>query len=552
VPQASSSPEREITDVDVETLLSPARMDANLREADRKRAQMPQEVWRRLRVRAKRDLFYLCHTILGYDRFSPRLHGNLCSHVKETEEDRFRMYLLPRNHFKTRAITIGYSIQHVLPYGADDEKYDTLAEPLVYPLNLGTNCRVLITHESHGGAARYLFSITGHFTNNPMLMALFPECIPSNRKQRINKFELELPRSKIYDEPTFDTLGVGSQSQGRHYNVIFLDDIYGIEARDSDAVDQSTKDWFDNVQAFFTVFGRDKWIMPGTRYRFDDVYGHAIERYGSAVTVYRRSVEETNPTTGKKEPIFPEEVTSKDLEILKKNVKVFDSQYLNDPSQSGTGFDAEWERLFYWKNTNTIAVFSGHETTHLDVRDLDVVILVDPGEVTGGFLVTGADHLFRVFTLVALPLAMKPPELVELIFKSVIRWQPRTVSIESDVFQNIYHHWLLREMGLRGVRFHITEFLTKKRTKDMRISGLSNYYSAGRIYHNEKQDELRREYRRWGKSKNIHLLDALAQGPEVWRAGWAPGTRQAMRDEEDKKVAERDEQTGYSLIEYGV
>lgn len=536
-------------DVQLARLLDQKSFDEYRREADRRRRAISTEQWHMLRAKAKRDLFFLNYSVLNYNRLSPNLHGNVCRHIEENADWRFRIYLLPRNHFKTRIITIGYSIQHVLPYTEEDRQHDPITKPLPYPANLGTDCRVLITHESQGGASRYLVSITAHFMANPAMMMLFPECIPSKNKQRINKNELELPRTGIYDEPTFDTLGVGARSQGRHYNIIFLDDIYGVEARDSDAVDISTKDWFDNIQAFFTEFTKDKWIMPGTRYRFDDVYGHAMEVYGDQVLVYRRSVEEINPKTGKKEPIFPEEVTTESLNIIKKNAKVYESQFLNDPSQSGSGFEAEWERFFYWKSMNHIAVFDGEtESPLINVRDMDICILIDPGEATGGFVVTGADYLFRIFTLVALPIQMKPPQLVELIFKSVMRWQPRTVSIEGDALQNVYIHWLQREMAVRGVRFHITEFRTKQRAKDMRIDGLSNYYEAGRIFHNEKQDELRREFRHYGKSKNIHILDALAQGVEIWRPGWAPGTRTEIHEAEEEYQEDRDVETGYSAI----
>ena len=545
----------EVTDQEIEGLFDPKRFDKSRKEADQKFKGMSKEVLHSLRARCKRDLFYLTHTVLGYGRLSPNLHGHVCKHITDTADERFRIYLLPRNHFKTRILTIGFVTQTVLPYDAEDAAYDyeyrngilTLnTKPLSHPAQLGPNARVLIAHESHQGAARYLYSITAQFTGNPMFMGLFPELVPNNRKQRINKWELELPRAGIYDEPTIDTIGVGARSQGRHYNLIDLDDIYGIEARDSEAVDLATKDWFDNIQAFFAVFMEDKWIMPGTRYRFDDVYNHAMENYEGEVKVYKRSVEERNLKTGVMEPIFPEEVTSKSLAILKKNTKVYDSQYLNDPALSGAGFNLEDERLFYWKTQNTLVAFDGKVSPVINIRDMDIVILIDPGKVTGGFIVTGTDSAFRIFTLVALPLSMPAPELVELLFRSVIRWQPRTVGFETDALQDVYVHWLVREMSLRGVRFHITPCKTRQRAADDRINGLSNYFAAHRIFFNEKQEEMRREYRQWKKSKKIHLLDALAYGPELWRPGWLPGQRREMFEQNEEIDEGRDTQTGYS------
>jgi hypothetical protein len=537
----------EITDANVDALFEPAQFDAVRREAD-KRRPTSQEQFHAIRARCKRDLFFLAYTILGYDRLSVNLHGEVCQHLKDTENARFRMYLLPRNHFKTRIITIAHSIQACLPYTKEDAAHDPDTSPLPWPFELGVNNRVLIGHETHSGAARYLFSITAHYTANPLFMALYPECVPSNRKQRVNKWELELPRTKIFDEPTFDTLGVGASSQGRHYHLINLDDIYGVEARDSAATDSSTKEWFDNIQAFFAVFAKDVMLMPGTRYRYDDVYQHAMDRYEDDMVVYRRSVEEFNPETGQKEPIFPEEITTESLRIMKKNKRVYNSQMLNDPDQDSTGFDAAWKRLFYWKNHNTVVMFDEKQQSTANIRDMDIVFLIDPGQVTGGFIVTGADHMFRICTLVALPIDMKPPELVELIFNQAMRWQPRLISIEADALQNVYHAWLTMEMPRRGVQFELREYKTNQRQMNDRISGLSNYFAASQIYFNEKQEEMLREYKEWGRSKKIHLLDALAQGQEVWRPGYPPGARDVIYRAQQQDLAGRDAETGYSII----
>ncbi len=66
--------------------------------------------------------------------------------------------------------------------------------------------------------------------------------VPSPREQTINKWALELPRTRPHPEPTIDTMGVGAKSQGRHYNYIKLDDVYGDKARDSEAESATTMD----------------------------------------------------------------------------------------------------------------------------------------------------------------------------------------------------------------------------------------------------------------------------------------------------------------------
>lgn len=549
-----------VTDEQVDNLLKDSNLSPVLKAADKKRATLSKEEFHLIRALCKHDLFFLATSILGYNRLSTNLHGHLCTHVKKTENERFHEYLLPRGHFKSTIITIAHSIQIVLPYNDEDKKH---VDPyyqnninLPWPYSLGTDCRILIAHETVESAARFLFSITSHFTTNPLLMALFPEAIPSKRKHRINKWELELPRSDAArgnPEPTIDTLGVGAKSQGRHYNYIKLDDIFGDKARDSDTESKTTIQWFDNIQAFFSLFKHDHLDLIGTRYSHDDVYAHAEEVYGKKLIKYSRKVEEPKEINGKlvKVPIFPEEFDSENLDILRKNKKVFAAQYENDPYDGESGFDPDWKREFYWTGLNTIAVFSGDDNfrTSIYVRDLDICILIDPGVTkSGGLVVTGMDYVGNIYTLVALRLDIKPPDLTDIVFKNVVRWQPRVVAIESDIFANTYQYWWASEMPKRGISFKIEPVYTKKMAKELRIAGLTPYAEAGKLYINPKQEDLQREWSRWGKSKDIHILDALAYGPEVWRPGYAPGQRDIIDGNSGEQVDDRDVETGYSKI----
>ena len=527
-----------VTDVMIDRLIDDTALKAVEVKAKDERKKFSPTNYRQLRIRAKRDLFFLCYAILGNTRLSPNLHGHLCAHVKKTENDRFHEYLLARGNFKSTILTIGKTIQRILPVTEEDIALDgwwlppgTEITPIPWPDVLGTDCRSLIAHETHEGSARFLYAISNHFLANPVLQALFPEAIPSPRKHRINKWELELPRSITGNpEPTVDTLGVGGKSQGRHYNHIALDDIFGDKARDSAAESETVKEWFDNIQSFFSTFKKDTMDLIGTRYSHDDIYAHAEERYNEGfpkpqLIVYRRKIEEKNKETGKIEITFPEEFTEESLAILKKNKRVYNAQYLNDPDEGEAGFKKEYKHYFYWRSLNELIAFDGGKQTVINVRDLDVCILIDPGlGSSGGFIVTGMDYLQRVFSLVALRLEMKAPELTELVFKQVIRWQPRIVAVESDMFASTFEHWWKSEMAKRAVRFKIEPVTTKKKSKDDRIAGLEQYLSSNQFFFNENQFDLEREIDTWGKSKNIHILDALAYGPEVWRRGYPPGS----------------------------
>lgn len=522
------------------TPIDPDDIYRNQKVAEKKFEGLSTDEYNHLRRMAKVNLFFLATGVLGYNKLSPNLHGHLCRWMYDTRERQFREILLPRGHYKSTIATISDSVQIILP------DVSGVAE---WPRNLGTNCRLLICHETHDSAARFLYSVQSHFMSNPTLMGLFPECVPNPRKHRINRYELELPRTEIWSEPTIDTMGVGGRNQGRHYNYIKFDDLIGDKARDSATEMQAAKDWFDNVQSFFSTFAKDKFDLIGTRWAFDDLYSHVHKNYGDLLTKYIRGVEERDPKTGERRTIFPEEFPIEKLQILRLNRKVFSAQYANDPAEGASEFDQSWKRFYNWYGVNRVVLNKGEEKEIINCRDLDIVTLIDPAmQGNAGFIVTGVDHKNRVFVLDAQKREWKPPELVDLLFKSVMRWQPRVVGIENVLFSGLFQHWLDREMSVRGIRFAIVPLKTGNKQKEARVRGLANYFSAGQIYFNLGQQDLIEEFDTFGASEDIHMLDALAYGPELWKPGLSPDKWKKYKEAELNLLKGRDVHTGYSEI----
>jgi hypothetical protein len=530
----------------LDLLLDPDAINKKRKEAEAQVQGLSTEDWKRLRKLAKRDLFFLTTAILGYNKLSPNLHGHMCKWLEATDNKQFREILMPRGHFKSTVLTIADSIRIALPDDAGDAPW---------PRCLGTNARVLIGHETHEAASRFLVSITSHFVSNPILMGLFPECVPDPRKNRVNRNELELPRTEIWSEPTFDTMGVGGRGQGRHYNYLKLDDLFGDKARDSAAERESTYTWFDNVQSYFSSFNEDHLDLIGTRWGFDDLYSHAHGMYGDLLIKYIRSCEEPDPDRpGKVTPIFPEMFPTEKLQILKKNQKVWLAQYVNNPSAGAGAFEEGWKRWFKMLDSTVLAithkVFGTDDqqiVERLNIRDLDIVFLVDPAMAgDGAYIITGMDRRGRVFVLKASKRSWKPPDLIQELFEDVVRYRPRIVAIEAVTFSEIYHYWLVREMSIRGTRFRVEPAKTRNRTKPERINGLSTPFSNGTIYFMEGQDQLDEEYNTFGASKQIHLLDALAYGPEFWQLGGSSEQMESYRQQEAELLSDRDIETGYS------
>ncbi len=523
-------------------LSEPDRVSKTRAEGERQLRELTTEEIKEMKWLAKNDLYYLTKSILGYKDLSPNLHGHLCSWLMRTMHEQFRALLLPRSHFKSTVNTISDSIQAALPDVDGSSSW---------PNSLGTDIRVLLAHETHTGAQRFLYEITSHFLGNPKLMALFPECIPDKRRQRINLNELELPRQEHWAEPTFDTIGVGGRAQGRHYNKIKLDDIFGDKARDSKTEAERTIQWFDNIQSFLVSLGEDKLDLTGTRYSLNDIYQHAFEQYGERMLKYIRRVEEKN-AEGILEPIFPERFTKKSLAILRKNPIVWASQYINDPVAGLAQFEPSWKRFYEWVGENRVAIFSGSSRTVVNVRDCDICILVDPAR-TGktGITVTGVDPEGRVIIFDKYKGSPTDPEFVNLIFSLVQRWWPRLVGIEAVVFSDLYKPWLESEMRLRNVRFHVEPIKRKRiqgvpEAKADHIRALAVYFSAGLIYFHQSQTDLITEFDHFGATDDIHMLDSLAYGPQVWRPGVSADQYMTNKGHEQQNMDNRDPVTGYS------
>jgi hypothetical protein len=492
---------------------------------------------RHLRVKAKHNLFFLAYGVLGYDKLSSGLHLNLCQWIQSFEEEQFKLILLPRSHYKSTITTISDSIRIALPD-------DLGTSP--YPRNLGLDGRVLIAHETDASAQRFLSSIRDFVFQSDVLLALFPEITPE-RNRKDNKTELELNRERVWSEATFSTMGVGGRKQGAHFNYIKADDLQGEDATYSKADMEKLLRWTDNLQSFLVTPKSDKIDFIGTRWRFDDVYAHITRVYEDNLKIYSRAVEEYDPVSKQKEPIFPEEFTTASLNILRKNKKVFNAQYLNNPSEGAASFQPEWKRFFYWSG-RSVMVRSGDSEIFYNTQDMDKIIFVDPA-VTGnfGYCVTGMNTRGDVFILESHKREWNQPEFVNFLFSQVLKWNPRIVVIEDQLFMALYQHWLMREMSVRRIKFRIEAGKTRNKQKEARILGLSNYFAAGQVYFHQEQHDILEEFDQFGASDNIHILDALAYGPGFWRKP-ANASQQNSNAQAEAYLMERDPTTGYSTI----
>jgi len=539
-------------------LFTPSKLKKARHAAEERGKDWDQTTIDYLRRRCKEDLFFLCRGPLEYTKLSTKFHKDLTNWLQGTRDLQHRMLLLARGHYKTTVSTIGEGIQMALPNvsGVTD-----------HPYHLGPNVKVLISHEVRETAAQFLFEITAAFTRKPILMALFPQCIPSKNVERINKWQLELPRTEHHKEATFSTIGSGGAAQGGHYNWLKLDDLVGEKARDSETIMRTTLTWFDNINSLLTEFEIDGWDLTGTRWAYSDVYSHAMERYGiniessvlncvspreiqshggGVLGVYARGAIENGI------PVFPEQFSLGKLEILRKNRLVWAAQYANNPMESGLN-EFSWPIKFY--NTNPrrdLVVFEGESSFKRGLHELNIYVLTDPsmGESATadetGIIVVGIDQKFNIFILETIKKRLIPPAYVDEIFRLNTKYRPEVIAIEEVNFSGIYKYWIAEKA--KELRTHppIRSYKPgNKRTKLGRIRGLSHFFSAGQIYIHEGMHSFRDEYEQFPMGNSEHLLDALAQGPDFWNRGMSANEVETQNDAVEEILDERSALTGY-------
>jgi predicted phage terminase large subunit-like protein len=199
-----------------------------------------------------------------------------------------------------------------------------------------------------------------------------------------------------------------------------------------------------------------------------------------------------------------------------------------------------------------IIVFTGESSNRTYLRDLDVCVFCDPsmGESEKadetGIMVTGIDHKNNIFILETIKKRLRPPELIEELYRLNIKYRPRLIAIEEVNFSGIYRYWIENKSKDTDSHLPIRQYKPgTKRSKEGRIRGLAHFFSAGQVYVHEGMHDFQDEYEQFPMGKSQHLLDALAQGPEFWARGVDKETVERQKKDIEEVLVERSILTGY-------
>lgn len=200
--------------------------------------------WIRRQVLQNNRIDILAKEVLGYEvrPFHVKMQRHLMSH-KES------LHLVFRGAGKTTTLSVCKVILRILQ---------------------DRNTRILIASKTAGFAADILREIKSQFQDNQTLRAIFGEYVGDNW----NEGEITVAgRTKPAKEPTVSTVGVNGQTVGYHFDMVICDDLVDEDNSRTPYMRDRVRTWYYKVLTP-TFEPHCEVHVIGTRYHFDDLYGH--------------------------------------------------------------------------------------------------------------------------------------------------------------------------------------------------------------------------------------------------------------------------------------
>jgi len=446
---------------------------------EQERELILQELARR---KGKKDLIYLLEDILDYPKFGD-VHRYVETQIKIIEEKtRKGLLLLPRGHLKSTEVTIAWVIQQIIK---------------------NPDNRILITSGYLENSKNFLREIKGHFEKSEKLKTLYGDFVDRDGKWSETQIVVK-QRKRVRKEPTIQASSVDKSQVSQHYDIIVGDDVVNRENINTKELRYKVLNYYRDLYDLLEPGGI--LILIGTRWHFDDLYGHIIadQKGNEQFTIMKKSCWIDEERTM---PLFPEKFTKKHLDQLRKDKGNFEfaCQYLNEPvDDENADFDRNWIRKAAQED--------------MMQKQLAIYITIDPAMTKSetadysGFIVNGVDGQGNWNILRAYRRKLNPAELIDEIFFLQSRYgdKMRSMGIEKTQYIVGLKESITSEMMKRGQIFDIVEVNHRGRNKETRIRALTPLMESGRIIFSEYCNDVLEEMLSFPRSKNDDVLDALA------------------------------------------
>lgn len=515
---------------------------------DAVRAGDPAAVFLDMRVRGLYSPYYFVKTILQREKLSAKYHLPELERFTDLLAAGVRRQAIEwaRGHFKTTCFTQGVGPWLVCPVrpedreyaidvvGIDPEKWDARAK--LHNQDLSQ----LLAFENVENAKLKLLEIQWHFEQNQIFRQCYPEIAYRGDEKPWNSEAMKIrrtPKAAGVGESTFNAIGVEGALQSRHYDVLWGDDLVGKAAVESDVTMEKTVRWWGLARGALrgAALGIDSYeFLISNRWGFNDL--NSVLRAGGMFSFHTRSLYEPDPETGEDRIAFPEHFTWKLVDEIRNDVTMtardFSCQYMNNPIPPGdAAVDIGAIHQYRVEPDGTMICSCGQATTS---SQLVKYMHYDPYNAKG--------RASRSAPAIAV-VGLSYPKHVWLIDYYVAKEQTASVVNKLIEFNDVYRPEMFtyEDVGQQNwIEFHLRE---KQRSEEFRAAKhrkfpvftpsktgnkamevrvrerLVPHIEAGHFTVRARQRAFVDMWKTFPHPVSGHdydLLDALAQGPEVW------------------------------------
>lgn len=243
----------------------------------------------------------LSREVLGYSDFGV-LHEEIAEALQDDEKP-FKLFIIPRGHFKSSEITIAYPIQR---------------------LSKNKNLRVLLTSGVAKNSKLFLAEMKGKIVSQE-----FIDIFGKWESKKWNEDQIIIEgRTIAHKEPSVMTTGADVNITSQHYDIIIADDLVARE--NTSTPDQIKKiiDYFSRLMSILEPGG--ELIVVGTPWHLLDLYAHIQKNLKAFFKIYKREIIENG------EYILPEKFNDKVVAYLMATMtpELYSSQYKCTPISS--------------------------------------------------------------------------------------------------------------------------------------------------------------------------------------------------------------------------
>jgi phage terminase large subunit-like protein len=350
---------------------------------------------------------------------------------------------------------------------------------VIHLLCCDRNLRILLASKTKGNAENFLKEIKGHLESNEDLIRIFGEFYHPKKVRKWTDSEIDVAgKTKLLKESSVTCLGVDSAIVSRHYDVIISDDLVDEENARTAAQRLKTRTWYYQTMDPTLeppeegVRFRGEHHRLGTRYHYDDLWGHLIANELKDHHNIVPALDDNNQSP------WPEKFSSSFLLDKKEKAGtiIFNAQYQNDcEAMKGEIFrydDCQQLTEEEWPDEKDLQIFMGIDLAIKESESTDqfaICVIGIDGKIGSGF------ELFYVLDYFAGQLRFS--DQTTKIANMYNKWDPISGLIESNAYQLSQYQEIRRKHNNMRIYPHHTS-----KDKMTRAWKLSPFFENKRVF----------------------------------------------------------------------